>query len=137
MRYIPHLRTLCATAICRSTHDTAHLDHLHRQSPLPTPATHQLVSFYSHIFFLHISQFPPSFFFFLNDPAPPEISPLPLHDPLPIPAAPPQSPPPPRSPSPSSLPATGASATNSSAKNRAPSSTRSSRRSSTSRRPPP
>src|SRR5258706_12847742 len=24
------------------------------------------------------------FFFFLNDPAPPEISPLPLHDPLPI-----------------------------------------------------
>src|SRR5260370_1140671 len=25
-----------------------------------------------------------SFFFFLNDPAPPEISPLPLHDPLPI-----------------------------------------------------
>src|SRR5256885_11922511 len=27
------------------------------------------------------------FFFFLNDPAPPEIYPLPLHDPLPIPTA--------------------------------------------------
>src|SRR5256885_13144027 len=29
------------------------------------------------------------FFFFLNDPAPPETSPLPLHDPLPIPPPPP------------------------------------------------
>src|SRR5256885_12942351 len=29
----------------------------------------------------------PFFFFFLKDPAPPESSPLPLHDPLPIPRA--------------------------------------------------
>src|SRR5256714_7657597 len=40
------------------------------------------------IFFLFISIHPLYFFFFfLNDPAPPEIYPLPLHDPLPIPAA--------------------------------------------------
>src|SRR2546430_8325191 len=33
---------------------------------------------------LHSPHIPTSFFFFLNDPAPPEISPLPLHDALPI-----------------------------------------------------
>src|SRR5256885_1933590 len=51
------------------------------------------VEILSEIQFLHFSFFCLSqilyifFFFFLNDPAPPEISPLPLHAPLPISAA--------------------------------------------------
>src|SRR3989454_772092 len=41
--------------------------------------------FFSHCTLFIISLPPPVFFFFfLNDPAPPEISPFPLHDPLPI-----------------------------------------------------
>src|SRR5258708_5608223 len=41
--------------------------------------------FFSSLFFFVIKLSPPSIpFFFFNDPAPPEISPLPLPDPLPI-----------------------------------------------------
>src|SRR3989475_8646045 len=42
------------------------------------------ISFTLHTFLLYIPLFTISFFFFLNDPAPPDIYPLPLHDPLPI-----------------------------------------------------
>src|SRR5256886_2224511 len=49
-----------------------------------TPFLIVCIFFYFICFFLiiHLSFF--FFFFFLNDPAPPEISPFPLHDPLPI-----------------------------------------------------
>src|SRR2546427_5081245 len=46
-------------------------------------------------FFYSLLSFYLFFFFFLNDPAPPEISPLPLHDALPI-CATPRAPPAPR-----------------------------------------
>src|SRR5258708_15704067 len=42
-------------------------------------------------FFLTIPSSPSFFFFFLNDPAPPEIYPLPLPDPFPIPSLRPTS----------------------------------------------
>src|SRR5256885_1422686 len=46
--------------------------------------THSLSTYVFLFFFLSLT--PPFFFFFffLNDPAPPEIYPFPLHDPLPI-----------------------------------------------------
>src|SRR3989454_10160588 len=40
--------------------------------------------FFFYLISLRLSFF---FFFFFNDPAPPEFSPLPLHDPLPIPGS--------------------------------------------------
>src|SRR5256886_5659830 len=45
---------------------------------------HHINSFLSHIFIIILTWLFIFFFFFLNDPAPTDISPLPLHDPLPI-----------------------------------------------------
>src|SRR2546430_2158183 len=64
-----------------------------RQSSIPTPKQPCLgllkflllsILLRSSLSGLRISLPPLFFFFFFNNPAPPEISPLPLHDPLPI-----------------------------------------------------
>src|SRR5256885_101568 len=59
-------------------------------SPLPSANSTlflphaSLLSSSSPLFYFTTHSIPTSFFFFFNDPAPPEISPLPLHDALPI-----------------------------------------------------
>src|SRR5260370_178850 len=85
----PHHPT-CDTTAYLVSHYTIHHLILSLHSLLAyltpsTPSSHALSSFnHWSTSAISIPPLPYSFFFFLNDPAPPEIYPFPLHAPLPI-----------------------------------------------------
>src|SRR5256884_470634 len=81
-----HVIPLTHTTLSYTQADSHYIPHSHARSinNLTQPPSPASPRFYPPFSFPTITPFPFLIFFFLNNPAPPEISPLPLHAPLPI-----------------------------------------------------
>src|SRR2546421_668770 len=83
---LPRLHPHCLTsrAELRSLHQLVHARSVSLVQKIDYRSSVLLCLFPGNGVYLATCAFGPVLFFFLNDPAPPEIYPLPLHDPLPI-----------------------------------------------------